>query len=91
MATFSKTTMWNIHHLVKHKNIKFRCNECRHHPAIKTTSPFIRNVTSAAIDVTTNSSSTVNLSLIAVYIKDRGSIVVLQPGVGEVINGDMIC
>ena len=28
-ASFSKTSAWNVHHLVKHKDIKFRCNECR--------------------------------------------------------------
>ena len=28
-ASFSKTSAWNVHHLVKHKDVKFRCNECR--------------------------------------------------------------
>ena len=28
-ALFSKTSSWNVHHLVKHKDVKFRCNECR--------------------------------------------------------------
>ena len=28
-ASFSKTSAWNMHHLVKHKDVKFRCNECR--------------------------------------------------------------
>ena len=28
-VSFSKTSAWNVHHLVKHKDVKFRCNECR--------------------------------------------------------------
>ena len=28
-ASFSKTSAWNAHHLVNHKDVKFRCNECR--------------------------------------------------------------
>ena len=28
-TSFSKTSAWNVHHLVKHKDVKFRCNECR--------------------------------------------------------------
>ena len=28
-TSFSKTSAWNMHHLAKHKDIKFRCNECR--------------------------------------------------------------
>ena len=29
LASFSKTSTWNVHHLVQHKDVKFRCNECR--------------------------------------------------------------
>ena len=28
-ASFSKTSAWNVHHLVNHKDVKFRCIECR--------------------------------------------------------------
>ena len=28
-ASFSKTSAWDVHHSVKHKDVKFRCNECR--------------------------------------------------------------
>ena len=28
-ASFSKTLAWNVHHVVKHKDVKFRVNECR--------------------------------------------------------------
>ena len=28
-ASLSKTSAWNMHHLVKHKDVKFRCNEYR--------------------------------------------------------------
>ena len=27
-ATFNKTSAWNIHHLVKHKDVKFTCGDC---------------------------------------------------------------
>ena len=26
---FTKTSTWNVHHLVKHKDVKFKCNECK--------------------------------------------------------------
>ena len=28
-ATFDKTTAWNAHHLVRHKDTIFRCGDCR--------------------------------------------------------------
>ena len=28
-AMFNKTSAWNIHHLVKHKDVKFTCGDCK--------------------------------------------------------------
>ena len=27
-VSFSKMSAWNVHHLAKHRDVKFRCNEC---------------------------------------------------------------
>ena len=93
-ASFSKTSAWNVHYLVKHKDVKFRWNECRkvlQTPlSLRTIKTCIKSVTLNVTIVIINLSFVVNWEPTVACIEGKNYTVALLWIVTEVTNGGMI-